>query len=178
MDLGVVTIRAEPVAPGDPDTFDLARFADRALLARGVDSREYLVLSDGWRRLRLDVIEGTLIGERSVRLVFELAGLTALETRLLTVRRLLALWRRGRFLRGLFQPLAGLPRQLELLRVADARACGASHREIAAMLYGEARVRTEWDGRSDALRSRVRRLAVDARRLACGGYRSLMSRRG
>lgn len=157
--------------------FELARFADGAALARGDDGREHLVLSDGWRRLRLDVVEGTLVGSGPTRLRFDLAGFARLEGKLLTVRRLLSLWRRGRFLTVLFQPLAGLPQRLEALRVADARADGASHREIAVALYGEQRVRAEWGGCSDFLLSRVRRRVAEAQRMQRGGYRSLLRTR-
>lgn len=177
LDGSVVPVRAEPVAVRDPDAFELARFADCASLACGDDGREYLVLSDGWRRLRLDVVAGTLAGQGSVRLAFELAGFSHLDARLLTVRRLLSLWRKGRFLKVLFQPLAGLGHRLEALRVADALAAGASHREIAAALYGEQRVRAEWNGRSDFLLSRVRRRVAEARRMEQGGYRLLLRSR-
>lgn len=174
LDRGVVPVRAAPVEAGHPDAFELAPLADHASLARGPDGREYLVLSDGQRRLRLDIVEGTLLGQGPVRLEFELAGFAQIEAKLLTVRRLLSLWRKGRFLGALFQPLAGLPHRLEALRVADARAAGASSREIAAALYGEQRVDAEWNGRSDFLLSRIRRRVAEARRMEEGGYRSLL----
>lgn len=176
VDGSVVSVRAEPVSAADPDAFALARLAGRASLARGDDGREHLVVSDGWRRLRLDVVEGTLLGGE-VRLHFELAGFAQLDVHLLTVRRLLSLWRKGRFLRALFQPLAGLSHRLEALRVADALTAGASHREIAVALYGEQHVRAEWHGRSDFLLSRVRRRAAEARRMEKGGYRALLQTR-
>ncbi|MCX8477994.1 MAG: DUF2285 domain-containing protein [Sphingomonas sp.] len=177
VDGSVVSVRAEPVAAADPDAFALARLAGRASLARGDDGREHLLLSDGWRRLRLDVVEGTLLGEGHVRLHFEMAGFAQLEARLLTIRRLLSLWRKERFLHALFQPLAGLAHRLEALRVADARSAGASYREIAVALYGEQRVGAEWEGRSDFLLSRVRRRAAEARRMEKGGYRALLRTR-
>lgn len=173
LDRSVVPVRATPVRRDHPEAFALARFGHHALLARGEGDREHLVLSDGWRRLRIDIIEGTLIGYESVRLDFQLAGFAHLDTRLLTIRRLLALWRRGRFASSLFQPLARLPQRLEALRAGDARAAGASHREIAVALYGEARVRAEWGGRSDSLLMRIRRRVAEARRMERGGYRAL-----
>lgn len=173
IDGSVVPVRAKPVVVGDRDAFELARLTGRASLACGDDGREYLVLSDGWRRVRLDVVEGTLVGQGPVRLEFELSGFAQLEAKLLTVRRLLSLWRKGRFLAALFQPLAGLPHRLEALRVADALAAGASHREIAVALYGEQRVRAEWGGRSDFLLSRIRRRVAEARRMEQGGYHAL-----
>lgn len=174
LDAAVVPVRADPVAPGHPDAFELARVAACALLARGPDGREYLALSDGRRRLRLDVVGGTLLGRGPVRLEFELAGFSQLDAQLLTVRRLLGLWGKGRFLRTLFPPLTGLSHRIEALRVADARAGGASHRDIAIALYGAPRVRADWSSHSDYLLSRIRRRIAEARRMEQGGWRTLL----
>ncbi|NIJ21107.1 outer membrane receptor protein involved in Fe transport [Sphingomonas naasensis] len=72
--------------------------------------------------------------------------------------------------------LPGLPRRLETLRVGDAIADGASYREMAIALYGEERVRAEWQGRSDFLMTRVRRRATEAKAMAAGGWRALLRR--
>jgi Uncharacterized conserved protein (DUF2285) len=64
-------------------------------------------------------------------------------------------------------------RAIEVLRVADALAERASFRAIATALYGERRVADEWDGVSDAMRSRVRRLVKSARGMANGGWARL-----
>jgi len=161
-------MRAEAASAGDADVFELGRFGHWATLARNGNGREHLALSDGWRRIRLDISGGTLSDARCVRFHYELSGFSGLEARLLTVRRLLTLWRRGRFVRALFPPMTGLPRRLEALRVADALAAGASYREIAIALFGEARVRAEWNGPSDFLLSRVRRRVAEARAMAEG----------
>ena len=63
------------------------------------------------------------------------------------------------------------------LRVHDALLAGASQREIARVLFGDASGQGGGDRRADSIRSRVRRLSADARRLAGGGYRALMRRR-
>lgn len=62
VDDSVVSVWAEPVSADDPDAFALAHLTGCASLARGEYGREHLVLSDGWRRLRFDVVEGTLLG--------------------------------------------------------------------------------------------------------------------
>ncbi len=64
-----------------------------------------------------------------------------------------------------------------MLRVHDAVVDGASHREIASVLFGETRVAADWNGRSDSLRSCVRRLVRGARSMASGEYRSLLRKR-
>ena len=62
------------------------------------------------------------------------------------------------------------------LRVHDALVEGASQREIAIGLFGAERVGEHWRGGSDSMRLNVRRLVGLARRLAQGGYRTLMTR--
>lgn len=132
------------------------------------------MLSDGWRRIRVDVVEGTLLSQAPARLDYLLSGMTRLEAPLLALRRMLALWRTGRFARLLFPDEPGLPRRLEALRVGDALADGASYREMAIALFGQDRVRAEWKGRSDFLLSRVRRRADEARGMSAGGWRGLL----
>ena len=78
----------------------------------------------------------------------------------------------------MFPPDPRIPRWLALLRVHDARAAGASHREIAAALFGRAGVEPDWSGTGDSLRSGVRRLARDAAAMARGGYHGLLRQRG
>ncbi len=49
----------------------------------------------------------------------------------------------------------------------------ASQRDIAMLLFGEARVHEDWAGRSDYMRMRVQRLLRAAEDLVAGGYRAL-----
>lgn len=171
----MLQVRAVPAEVSDPEAIDLARLARWATIVRGGD-REHVALSDGWHRIRIDVVEGTLIEEGPARLDYLLSGLTRVDAHVLTLRRMLGLWRTGRFARILYPPEPGLPRRLETLRVGDALADGASYREMAVALYGEERVRAEWKGRSDFLMTRVRRRAAEARRMAAGGWRALLAR--
>jgi hypothetical protein len=69
-----------------------------------------------------------------------------------------------------------MARLVMVLRVDDALAEGASQREIAAVLFGTDAMSRDWNGRSDALRSRIRRLVREARATAAGGYRQLLRR--
>ena len=156
LDPFVLRVRAVPAEACDPEAIDLARLARWATIVRGGD-REHVALSDGWHRIRIDVVEGTLASEGPARLDYLLSGLTRVDTHLLTLQRTLGLCRTGSFRRSFRQPERGLLRRLEILRVGDALAAGASHRDMAVALYGEARVRAEWKGRSDFLVSRVRR---------------------
>jgi hypothetical protein len=92
----------------------------------------------------------------------------------LPLRRLAAFCRGRCFAATLFPPDRRLARWLECLRIADARAAGASYRDIAIALYGEPRTQADWVGGGRSLHSRVRRLVATARTMASGGYRDLL----
>ena len=175
-DPSVLTLEASPARRGDCEAFDLARFASLATVIVSPDQNEHIVLSDGYRRLRMDIRHGTLLqGPSHLRYILE--GLTSVEPKLLTLRRLLALRRLGRLARTMHlrEPLA--PRWIAALRAHDAVRDGASQRDIAIALYGERMVNMEWRGGSDFLRLRVQRTLRAGRYLATGGYRALLYRR-
>ncbi len=173
LDPFVLQVRAIPAEESDPEAIDLARLARWMTIVRGGE-REHVALSDGWHRIRIDVVEGTLVEEGPARLDYLLSGLTRVDAHVLTLRRMLGLWHSGRFTRTLYPAEPGLPRRLETLRVGDALSDGASYREMAVALYGEERVRAEWKGRSDFLMSRVRRRTAEARAMQSGGWRALL----
>lgn len=176
LDPAILPVRAEPAEPDDPDAVRLAALAPWLTVVAGTDGREHAVISDGRHHLRLDVEAGRLSGEEAVVLEYVLRGVRAAEPRLLTLRRLIGLCRYRRFARSLFAPDPRMPRLVRTLRVSDALAAGASQREIAAALFGADSLGRDWNGRSDALRSRIRRLVREARATAAGGYRQLLGR--
>jgi len=176
-DPGTLPVAALPADPADPDSLRLESLAPWLAIAADEAGREHVVLSDGWHHIRLDVEEGRLSGVQAVMLHYRLRGLASAEARLLPLRRLLDLCRHRRFSRSLFPRDPLIARGIVMLRVHDALAADASQREIAAVLFGDARVRQDWRGASDSLRSRVRRLVRGARSLAQGGYRELLRRR-
>ena len=97
-----------------------------------------------------------------------------MEAKLLTLRRLLAFVRLGRFPRGLDRPDPRAKRWAMMLRAHDLVAAGATQREIASDLFGAARVASDWLGRSDSLRLQVRRLLRGADSLVGGSYLRLL----
>jgi len=173
LDPFVLEVRVSPTAASDPDGIDLARLLRWATIVRG-GGREHVALSDGWHRIRLDVVGGSLVEEGPARLDYLLSGMTKVDAHVLTLRRMLELWRTGRFSPKLHPPEPGMGRRIEALRVGDAVVAGATYREMASALYGEDLVRAEWKGRSDFLLSRVRRRADEAARMAAGGWRMLL----
>lgn len=102
--------------------------------------------------------------------------MNSLVPKILPLRRLLDLSLHRRFAASLFPVERKSARWLDLLRIHDALVDGASQREIGAALFGEQRIDEAWNGPSDSLRSRVRRLVKDARAMARGGYRLLLRR--
>lgn len=166
-------VDALPAHAGDPDAVDLARTGVRAFVLEQPGASTQLLLQDGDRHIRIALRSGTL-SAGPVRLRYALEGLRDLEPKLLTLRRLAALWRLGRMPAELFPRETRAERWVAMLRTLDAVACGASHRDIAEALFGRGRVGPEWRVDSEYLRSRVQRLSRAARRMSGGDYLALV----
>ena len=174
VDPSVIVCTAEPIAVDHPDAFQISQLALATTTVVGSSGAEHLAISDGLRRIRLDVVDGTLL-RGPVRLHYRLAGFADAEPKLLTLQRLLALHRLGRFARGLYPPETKAERWVMMLRAHDLSVAGASQREIAAGLFGPEASR-EWRTQSDYLRLRIQRLLRDADGLIHGGYLDLLRR--
>jgi hypothetical protein len=156
---------------GDADSFDLLSVPHPITVLRSLDG-EHVLICDGPRSLRLDVIAGSLLSG-PVRLGYCLSGFTGIEAKVMTLRRLLALERLGRLPSALFRPERKARRWGMVLQAYDGMRAGASQREIATILYGEERVRTDWE--AGYLRTRVQRLIRTAEKMIVGGgYRVLL----
>jgi len=172
----VLEVEAEE-AGGDADRFDIGRLASLATVVKSRGGEEHLLLSDGLRGIRLDVREGSICGG-PVRLRYRLAGLAAVEAPLLVLRRLVALWRRGRFSQTLHAGEVRARRWIAMLRAQDGLAGGATQRELAQMLVGGDASLDRWRVAAPTVRSRVQRLAHGARRMRGSGYLSLLGSAG
>jgi hypothetical protein len=168
----VLCVDAHP-ANGE-DQFDLGRFAAVSTLLPAVDGREHLLISDGFRSIRIDVMAGSLLGGPA-ELRYRLAGFKSAERPLLTLRRLLAIWQTGRFSRSLHPKEVRAKRWVLMLRALDALAADADQREIAAVLFSEEARQPRWRVHSPSVRSRTQRLVRSARVMAAGGFRALLS---
>jgi hypothetical protein len=173
-DPGTLVVAALATGRDDPDGIDPALLGRWLTMVAGADGIVHAVLSDGYRRIRLDIVTGPLEPGRGVVMHYRLHGVRNALPKILPLRRMLDLCRYRRFAASLFPPDRRMARWTTLLRVHDAAGAGASHREIAAALFGEDTVRRAWRTESDFLRSRVRRLIADARAMAQGGWRFLM----
>lgn len=156
---------------GDGDAFDLLSVPHPVTILRSLDG-EHVLISDGPRSLRFDVVAGSLLSG-PVHLVYRLSGFTDIEAKIMTLRRLLALERLGRLPVSLFPPERKACRWAMMLQAHDGMQAGASQREIAIALFGEDRVSNDWQ--ADYLRSRIQRLIRSAEKMILGGgYRTLL----
>jgi len=169
----VLVADALPASPLGRDDLALESCAARATVLRRAGRPEELLLRDGPRHVRLLIRSGTVV-EGPVRLRFALWGLHDLERQLLTLRQVAALARSGHLPRRLAGTDPKNAQWIALLRIHDGLQAGASQREIAECLFGSDQVSRGWDGSSDFLRSRLRRMIALQRRLVGGGYRALL----
>lgn len=172
-DVSVVAVDAIPTTSDDPDAFDIGQFVDVVTFLRHTDGHESLLFSDGIHHLQFEVVAGTVISGL-VRLHYRLSGFRLVEPQTLSVRRLAQFCRLGRFPLTLFPPEPRAHRWVMALQAYDGTMAGASHRDIAAALFGEQAVRDDWSGRSDFLRLRVQRLVHMGNAMVRGGYRDLL----
>jgi hypothetical protein len=147
LDPGALRATASPTDARNPDALPGVILRRFATLADGADGVEHVVLSDGLRRIRIDIEQGTL-RDGPVILNYHIGGTQKARPALLSVRRLNALCLNCRFAPSLFPHDPRIDRWLHLLRVHDAGQGGASQREIAELLFGIERVSTAWSGAS------------------------------
>lgn len=170
----VLEADASPAGEGC-DSFEWGRLGAISTIVTGGGGGEHLLISDGFRTIRLDVRSGSL-RQGPVRLEYRLSGFASAGRPLLTLRRLLTLWRTGRFSSGLHPVEARAGRSVLILRAHDALASGATHREIATELLSAEAGEARWRVGAPTVRTRVQRLVRNARAMAADGYVSLLGR--
>lgn len=172
LDPGVLPLRAVPTSEAG---FRLKPSRGRIDEAIGADGVRHVAIVSGCRRVRVDLLEGSLI-EGPVRLIVDCADLATMRRASCILGCLEFLARTGVFPAWLMQGEPRMIRHVQLLRVQDARSAGAVPREIALALFGADMVADGWSGTSDFIKSRTRRLIADAVAMSQGRWRSLMSR--
>lgn len=173
VDEAVVTVDALQCLADDRDALSPLEMGTAVLILRQEQGREELLLRCARGSVRLSVRSGSCLSG-PVRFRYALEGLRSLPPKLLTLKRLLGLVRGDPPSRGLYPREARAGRWVMMLRALDGFEAGASHREIAAALFGEDRARNEWREGSDYLRLRVQRLFRTATALSAGHYRALL----
>lgn len=155
------------------DAFDIAALGALATIVDGRTGKQHVLICDGLRAIRLDVEAGSL-RQGPVQLRFLIRGIRSAERPLLSLRRLLALCRGGRFAQSLHPPDVRASRFILMLRANDAIAEGATQREIAATLLNAEAAEQRWRVNAPTLRVRAQRLVRAAKLMSAGGYRSLL----
>lgn len=152
------------VGAGDP--IDWVELAWPLTVADGA-GLQHLLLSDGYRQIRIDVIGGD--GNQIFAPLFELSGLGGLTPQLDALDRVRHL------VSGTIGPPAPASRRagrwVETLRVHDALVARASYREIAAALYGEQTIGPRWWLDTPSWGLRIQRLAAASRAALAAGPR-------
>jgi hypothetical protein len=161
-----------PAVRSERGFLDLAQFESLAkLIASPLGER--LLLSDGYRSIRLDV-RGDSFRNSPVCLSYELVGIQALERPLIVLRRLRALVAAGRFLPSLQPSPRRALRVIQLLRAYDGIRTGARHIDIADVLLRRELKRGPWRVHLPSLRSQAQRLAKAARHMARSRFWALL----
>ena len=162
-----------PARTGTRHDLALQGCAPRATVLRRLGWPQELLLQQGPCHVRLLNRSGS-VEHGPVRLRLALYGLRNLDRQMLTVRQIAALSRSERLPTGLTARERMNGQWIALLRLHDGLAMGASQRQLAQCLFGEDWVSRGWNGESDFLRSRLRRMKNLQHRLVTGGYRTLL----
>lgn len=125
---------------------------------------EHWLLADHGGHVRIDVVGGSL-GQDQVGLQFHIMGYPHCHGQIAALQRLVALAELGRWPARNPPPERRAARWALILRVHDAMAAGASHREIAECLFDLGDL-PRWRVSAPSWRRRVQRLTNAARRLA------------
>ncbi|MBU1210093.1 MAG: DUF2285 domain-containing protein [Alphaproteobacteria bacterium] len=137
---------------------------------------QHVVLSSSRQRVQM-VITGVLITCSPVTLAFESLGVRNLRRAASDFTVLTQLLVNHAPLAADDRP--GLVERRELrdaLIALDGKARGASHRDIAKVIYGSERAVIEWGDSDSSMRQKIKRHLARGRRLMTGGYRDLLGR--
>lgn len=168
-------IRVTARRPGEGDEAKIIRLADviadrRAII--GADGISRVLIKGGGLHVPLE-IHGLHVLTAPFTPVFELHDLADLSTQTELLRRLqrfldpaLAVAQTPRF--------AGDERLNHALIALDESLKGKTYRQIAIAIFGERKVAEEWQGVSQFLKDRTRRLVAKGTELMRGGYRDLL----
>jgi len=168
----VLQAAAERAGPVE-ERLDPSRFGALATIYRASSGEEHLLISDGLRSIRVDVVGGSIcVGP--ARLHYKLSGLDDVDRPLLALRQLIAISKSGRFSPGLHRPEIRARRWIAMLRAHDALEAGATQREIAERLLSAEAAAPKWRIAAPTIRSRVQRLTRAAREMREAGYVSLL----
>ena len=170
------TIRARcnlNISNHSADVIRLASFRTKRVAVAGVDGVSVVTMKSGDSRTSL-VAHGWPVLTRPARVTFELDGFDELTARIDCLRMLQKLADPASTIPDAPLPSAVDNRLRQALLALDGSLAGASYRQIATTIFGDERVRRDWDAASRFLKERTRRLVAKGRALMNGGYRDLL----
>ena len=170
------TIRARSnlnIGNHSADVIRLASFRTKRVAVADVDGLSVVTMKSGGSRTSL-VAHGWPVLTRPARVTFELDGFDELNARIDCLQMLQKLADPASSIPDAPLPSAVDNRLRQALLALDGSLAGASYRQIATTIFGDERVRRDWDAASRFLKDRTRRLVAKGRALMNGGYRDLL----
>ena len=168
-----VTAMEQSVSQSE-DAFELAALPCRKPVIDSGDGVQHILLQDEVGRVQLSNDGVDMRRADSVQ-VNALWPKDQIRRRLCALECLNALKTDGKFPIRLFPPDRRGRRLRFVLRALDGALAGLPHRDIAAALFGEERVRADWSDPRDHLRDQIRRAVGRGCALMNGGYKDFLS---
>ena len=159
-------LRARPAfcaAPAE-DLFDVRSVAPFVSVEIDAKRREHWLMSDGRWAIRLDLFDGTLLGD-PVLVEHRISGLQSAKPKQVALRQFIVLAQNGGLPRSMMPKENKAAQWILELRVGDAVMAGANQQEIARRLFGGAISPKRWRTENPSYRSRVQRLVKRANSL-------------
>ena len=162
--------RADRLRTGPDADFRADAFPGLASIHIDAVGRQHVVIKSGSRRVTI-CFQGAPVAVAPAKVTFELAGLAGLFAAQRNVAALQLLFD-GSSAAADWTMTAMEKR--DALIALDAHYNAASHRDVALMIYGSAKVDAEWVADGCELKDYVRRCRTRGVRLMQGGYRRLL----
>jgi hypothetical protein len=170
-DLPVMAARADRLST-DPDAdFRVDALPGLASIHVDATGRQHVVVKSGHRRVTI-CFRGAPVTVAPAKVTFEMAGLAGLFAAQRNVAALQALFDNVPTVVSDWSTTALEKR--DALIALDALCNGASHRDVAIMIYGAAKVAAEWIADGCDLKDYVRHCRSRGVRLMQSGYRRLL----
>lgn len=169
----VVRLRAEPPKSRESAAlFSLSDFKVDRVAAIGVDNVPLVLMKGPGSHVPVEIC-GLATLTLPFAPVFEIDGLLESNAQTEQLKRLHRFTEQAPTA-ATRAALATDERLHHALIALDGRLAGKTYREIAITIFGEKRVAEEWQGPSQFLKDRTRRLVAKGTELMMGGYRDLL----
>ena len=170
-DLSVMDARADRFRTGTDADFCVDALSASASIHVDAAGRQHVVIKSGSRRVTIS-IRGAPVAVAPTRVTFEMTGLAGLFAAQRTIGLLQELLEEASASAPAWT-VTGLEKRDALIAL-DAHCNGASHRDVAIMIFGAEKVEAEWIADGCELKDYVRRCRTRGVRYMQGGYRRLL----